>query len=355
MMTSENIGIFTDMGWTECRPTLRNDLRLTAKERRLLLWIVDLLLVNGMLLAAVTLWNGFVPSPESVLANIKWFATISVLWLVTGTILDIYNLVRAANIANILPNVGMAALLSTLLYLVIPWLSPPLERRIYALGLVLLTTVSLITWRIFYARVLVHTAFALRALVVGSGESALALAHVIAPVDQGNDTHSACYIGYEIVGRVVDSAAETTNAEIPILGDIRGLVYLARQHAVDVIVLACKDEHELSPDVLEILLDCRELGFRISSFASVYERLTGRLPVEYAHCDLKLLLSPADNPAFRLYLATKRALDVLMALVGLLALGLLLPFVALGNALTSPGHFFYRQERMSKVVAPLQY
>jgi len=75
----------------------------------------------------------------------------------------------------------------------------------------------------------------------------------------------------------------------------------------------------------------------------VYERLTGQLPVEYLHCNLSLLLSPSNSPTTRLYHAAKRLMDIVMALVGLAFLALLLPFVALANALSSPGPLFYRQ------------
>jgi lipopolysaccharide/colanic/teichoic acid biosynthesis glycosyltransferase len=117
---------------------------------------------------------------------------------------------------------------------------------------------------------------------------------------------------------------------------------------VDEIILNLEEGHGFPMEAQEVLLDCRELGLRVSSLASIYERLSGRLPVDYARYDSQLLLSPADTPAFRLYQATKRALDVLIGIVGILVLGLLIPFVALANVLSSPGPLFYRQERLGK-------
>jgi lipopolysaccharide/colanic/teichoic acid biosynthesis glycosyltransferase len=50
-----------------------------------------------------------------------------------------------------------------------------------------------------------------------------------------------------------------------------------------------------------------------------------------------------------LYVAAKYCLDMALALVGLLFLGVVvLPLVAIANALTSPGPIFYRQERLGK-------
>ena len=348
-MTSENEDLRQDAEWAESQLVSRSGWRFTVNERKTLLLGMDLLLVNGMLLLAVIWWNGFVPSLASLWDHNKWFLTISALWLIVGTVLDIYNLARVVSKTNIITNIGMAAILTTLLYLAVPWFSPPVERRVYVVSLVFMVTGALIAWRIFYARVLVHTVIFSRGLVVGSNASALALADVINQMAQGDAANSSSHMGYEIVGRVVDAAPATTSADVPVLGDMLNLVRLARQHAVHEIILAPETGHSLPPEVLEILLDCRELGLQVSSLSSVYERLTGRLLVDYARYDLQLLLSPEDSPTFRLHRAVKRTVDVLLALVGVLLFGLvLLPFIILGNALISPGPLFYRQERMGK-------
>ena len=90
------------------------------------------------------------------------------------------------------------------------------------------------------------------------------------------------------------------------------------------------------------------MGWRVSSLAEIYERLSARLPVEYAVRDVQLLLGRGEGSADRLYLASKRAMDVLLAAAGLLPLALIMPWVALGNALFSPGPLFYRQQRVGK-------
>jgi lipopolysaccharide/colanic/teichoic acid biosynthesis glycosyltransferase len=70
--------------------------------------------------------------------------------------------------------------------------------------------------------------------------------------------------------------------------------------------------------------------------------------VEYAERDLSLIASAPDNPGQRLYQISKRFVDVTLALIGLLAMGVMIPFVALANALTSPGPLFYRQHRITQ-------
>jgi exopolysaccharide biosynthesis polyprenyl glycosylphosphotransferase len=347
-MASEEMWMQQNVEKTVARNAPRKNWRLTAKDRRLLLLMVDLLLVNGMLLASVMLWNGFMLTPASLLSHLKWFVTLTVLWLVLGTILDVYNLARASSTSSILASVGIAALLSTLLHLMIPWLSPPIFHRSYAFGFVLLTTTALTAWRVFYAYVLGHTAFRQLGIVVGGDVPAAALKQMLHQTTEGDDANPFRGAGYEIVGRVVDKSHQEANDDLPVLGDTQNLVRLVRQYGVDEIILNLEEGRGFPLEAQEVLLDCRELGLRVSSLSNVYERLTGRLPVDYARYDSQLLLGAADTPAFRLYQAGKRALDVMIGLLGLLVLGLLIPFVALANALTSPGPLFYRQERLGK-------
>ncbi len=347
-MTPEETWTQPDTKKTTAHNAPRRGWRLTAKDRKLLLWLVDLLIVNGTLLTTVALWNGMTPAEIFSLGNLKWFATITVLWLGMGTVLDVYNLARSASTFRVLGSVISAALITTLLLLAIPVLSPPVLRRTYAFGLVALTTILLTVWRVFYAAVLGHTAFRQLAIVVGDNAPVAMLKQMLHQTGASDDANPFCGAGYEIVGCVVDQLRPEASGDLPVLGETQNLVRLARQYGVDEIILNLEEGCGFPQEAQEVLLDCRELGLRLSSLSSVYERLTGRLPVDYARYDSQLLLSPPDTPAFRLYQAAKRSADVLVALVGMAVLGALIPLVALANALTSPGPLFYRQERLGK-------
>jgi lipopolysaccharide/colanic/teichoic acid biosynthesis glycosyltransferase len=81
---------------------------------------------------------------------------------------------------------------------------------------------------------------------------------------------------------------------------------------------------------------------------SLYERLTGRVPVEHAGRNLHVVLPLSDSPMQRAFGAAKRLVDILAGLVGLAVLGLAVPWIALANALWSPGSLFYRQSRVGR-------
>jgi exopolysaccharide biosynthesis polyprenyl glycosylphosphotransferase len=334
--------------WAIKVPPRRTGLRLSTTDRKWLLLGADLLIVNATLAAVVILWNDLPLESFMQGAQVKWFVTLTCVWLIIGTVLDVYNLARAASTSAIIGSAGSAACVTALVYLAIPWLTPPILRRSYAFGLVTLLTGTLMTWRIFYARMLVQPFFRHYGLIVGSSPASLDLARAIQRAGQGGDANPFRGSGYEILGQVTDAAVSDPTGDIPVLGDMQKLMRLARQSGVDEIILANANEHELSLEAREVLLDCREVGLRISSLANVYERLTGRLPVHFAAYDVQLLLSPDDSPSARLYGASKRGIDIVLSLLGLLGLGVILPLVALANALGSPGPLFYRQQRIGK-------
>jgi lipopolysaccharide/colanic/teichoic acid biosynthesis glycosyltransferase len=56
----------------------------------------------------------------------------------------------------------------------------------------------------------------------------------------------------------------------------------------------------------------------------------------------------ADTFSERFYELGKRALDIVLALLGLVGMGVLIPIIALANRLTSPGPLFYTQERVGR-------
>jgi len=120
---------------------------LTLSERRWLLTLGDLLAVNSALIVAAAIWQDFPLSPVPLLASFKWFATLSVVWLILGSALDVYDPARAASTAYSLLNSGVAALVVGLVYQLIPWFAPPLGRRLFFFGLAGFMVLGVTVWR----------------------------------------------------------------------------------------------------------------------------------------------------------------------------------------------------------------
>jgi exopolysaccharide biosynthesis polyprenyl glycosylphosphotransferase len=313
---------------------------LTVCERRWLLILGDLLAVNAALGVA---WLIGYRSPlflGSLQASCIWSATLCVVWLTLGFALDVYDPARAASTTHSLLNSGVAAAVAGLVYQAIPWLTPPLSRRLFFFGLVGCMVLGVAAWRLAYVRLFFQPSFQRRALIVGQDATAQRLVDDLQAAANAERANPFRGTGYQVTGFV----GKLPVGEAPALDPAHSLVSFIRTSGVDEVLVA--EGASLSPAFHEALLDCREIGIRVTPLSVAYERLTVRLPVEYAERDLSLIASAPDHPAQRLYQLAKRFMDVALALIGMLGMGVLIPFVALGNALTSPGPLFYRQQRI---------
>ncbi|MCU0507591.1 MAG: sugar transferase [Anaerolineae bacterium] len=324
------------------RPRLRA--QLAPNERRALLALVDLFVINGALLIALQLWQGFTPGTEIVLGLAKWWLTLSVLWGAFAITFDLYNLARAASVSSIAGSTATAAALTALAYVLIPWLTPVIDNRSYVFGFGALAIFFLTSWRVIYARWLASGSFYRRILILGTGKTAH---HLAAELDEGLRSERANPYrgtGYQVIGLVAPPGERADDARV--LGEVNDLVSIARELDIEDVVVAIESDCGMGPEVYEALLDCRELGIQVSSVEAISERLTSRLPVEYARYDLAALLNLRDQPVIRLYLVFKRFFDICFSLLALVFLAFLAPVIALVNRLTSPGPLFYEQERI---------
>jgi exopolysaccharide biosynthesis polyprenyl glycosylphosphotransferase len=123
---------------------------------------------------------------------------------------------------------------------------------------------------------------------------------------------------------------------------------LVLEHEVDEVILAVTHRHAIADDLWDALLRCREAGMRVTPMLRLYERLLGRVSVDFVGRDFHMILPESDEPGSRFYATAKRAFDCILAVAGLPFLGILSLGVAVTNALTSPGPLFYRQERVGR-------
>lgn len=351
-MNSEHLGTHPTIRFAGARAesTSRAIVRLTLAERKLLLLALDLLLINVSLLLAATIWVDFRPSITMLIAYAKWFVTLSLVWWICATVLDIYDLERATKANGRITASGLAALLTAIIYVLIPVLTPRIASRSYVLGFVVLSTMSVVVWRFVYTKSLSQSAFQRHVLIVGTGSAAQVLFRELTEARKGGKINPWSDFGYQIVGLVPEPNAYENASEtgLPVLGNISEIVRIARQYHVDEIAVGLNEECGVDPKTYDALLDCSELGWQLSTLPSLYERLTARLPVEYATHDLETLSAHGETAGYHIYRASKRLMDVILALAGCIPLGLVIPWVALGNALFSPGPLFYRQQRVGR-------
>jgi len=330
-------------------------LRLAPSERHWLLRITDLLILNLALMATLALRLPYRFGLSAVRQAPLYFALLSFLWLVWSAFFDCYDLRRSSELGQAVWAAGRAALMSAVTYLVIPYITPDLlSSRLSSVIFVGLLTVSLPLWRGLYAAVFFQPTFQQRILIVGAGKCGAELARALVATPQPGDRRTG--LGVQVVGFIDDDPgkAGAQVAGIPVLGDRHALRRMITEHRIDIVVLAITHVPAVHPDLFQILLGCREQGIELEPMVRIYERLTGRVPVDHAGSNLDVILPAAQPAGRRLFLLLKRLTDVVLACLGLLATAMLSPWVALANRATSPGPLFYSQIRVGKGGRPFR-
>ena len=324
-------------------------LRLNVSERRLLLAVVDVLLLNAALFVVLSI-RGTVGFSLAILSEApEYFILLTVLWWIWASFFDCYSLPRTADASQSAWATARAGLLTALVYLAIPLYTPHLPAsRLSSLLFVGSVSASIPAWRLIYATVFSQPSFQRRVLVVGAGQSGAELARVLtATPDHGNPYAGS---GYRMVGFVDDdpSIGHTRVEGMPVLGNRYDLAALIRDHSVDLLVVAITHTPEIHPELFQLLLDCREQGVGLESMTSLYERLTGKVSVEHAGRDLAVVMPATDSPVQHLFSFAKRVFDLVVGIFGLVLLALVAPWVALATAISGPGPLFYPQVRVGK-------
>jgi len=322
-------------------------LSLNFAERRLLLWVADIVALNTSLLLALALRFPYAFSWRTMREVPVYFLLLTALWFVWASFFDCYELAATADASESIWRTARAGLFTALCYLLIPrWTPYFLPSRLSSLVFVGLVTLSIPIWRVLYAVVFVQPAFQRRVLIVGAGSAGSELARLLtATPAQGNPFAGS---GHYVVGFVDDDPdkAGKTVEGLPVLGDRSSLLRLVDVLQVDKVVLAISHSDTVDPGLLKSLLDCREQGLPLVPMTVLYEQVTGRVPVEHAGAKLHVVLPLEDSATQRLFGALKRLGDLVIGTVGLLVVAMIAPVVALINAIWSPGPLFYWQMRV---------
>lgn len=328
-------------------------LRLEISERRLLLRIGDLALTAIAVFGALWVWARLADRSLDmglVREQIGWVALIGIGWTLWMMLADMYNLRLVARVGPSMRRILLGGLALLFAYLILFFVlsrapvtgmlaaietgAPPL-RFAPALAIVALV-VLMVIWRMAYIRVLGAPHARRRLLILGAGRAGSILSHVIL---KGHSPY------YEIVG-FVDDTPQTRCAHIgsvPVLGGVDCLGDVVWERRVDEIVIA---SGEVSGEVLQVLMDCYENGVAITPMPLLYERLTGKIAVEHVGSQWYVALPLHSRPTRTAEAVMKRLLDLSGGIVLVVALLILLPFVALAIRLDSPGPVFHRQQRV---------
>ncbi len=340
--------------WTEAQPLIRLPLngadtapfvgaraRLLAPSRTqalTLLGDVGVLLASYVAVAELFDLDGGQPA-----RLVLWTGVLVCLWLGVAMNQGVYS---AGAIRHLIqgPYTGAkCTVVAGALFHVVPLVGGPVNSRITSFGVVALLVVGVVAWRLVLARLLARTRTLEDVVIVGTGWAGHTLAASIATTP-GSNLRVLGFINTDVTDRVRDIDGVPVH-EVARLSD---LVWTENGPAR--VVLADTDGAEAV--LYEQLTHLAESGVEIVSMASVYEHVTGRIPVRHlGNYWWAALPRPSGN---LVYQVSKRAIDVCGALAGLLVLGLVLPFVAWPLMREAGGTLFFSQIRLGHFGRPIR-
>jgi exopolysaccharide biosynthesis polyprenyl glycosylphosphotransferase len=251
---------------------------------------------------------------------------------------NLYDLRRASILREVIRGILLAAGIAVILYLAIYFTNEPgsLPRRgiLYFLGLVTLTT---LLWRLIYIRFFTLPALMRRVLIVGAGEGGHTL------VSQVKSTWPPPYL---VVGLIDDDPKKQGVAleGFPILGGNSVLLDVIETQMVTDLIVAIQGPME--GEMFQAVLDAQERGVEITRMPVAYEELTGRVPIRHLETDWLLRSFVDEVRVSAFYTMIKRLIDIIGAVVGLMVLIILFPWIALAILLETGRPIFIRQTRM---------
>jgi len=327
---------------------------MSLRERRFILILSDLILMNLVLLISLMLRGDTHLELMTLWTRSYWFLILGGVWLLFATVFGLYELNFAStNILNHMFKVLLATLSASTVYYLIPVLTPELpERRlaIYYFPLLMMTT--LLIWRMFFFQLSKNQLFTTSVLFVGGGATKLELQNLCDELEQLQTQHNAIG-GYQIIGLVDDQFnGDEKPTYIPYLGKISHLEQLIAEQQPREIVVVNGSSAEPGPETVQHLISCREKGHTLTRLADFYENLTQRVPGDQLGNQFVQMLPHEQSGARRLYRLTHRAFDLVIGAFGCLITLFLIPCIWVINRIVSPGPMFYSQERVGLAAKP---
>jgi exopolysaccharide biosynthesis polyprenyl glycosylphosphotransferase len=234
--------------------------------------------------------------------------------------------------------VGVAFILLAVVYAAFP------DSRLAQypfIGSFLVIAVILLPLRAALYAVMRHGPFVERVLILGTGRLAQGIVEEI---------EAQPHVGCAVVGALHERSGEVSLVKCPILGPVGRLRQAAAQTRAHRVIVALAERRGRLP-VTE-LLDCQSRDVLVEDGVAAYERLSGKVALEWL--SPSTLLFSDELRRSRRYLRMASAATRLMALVGFIVSLPAFVLIAIAIRLDTPGPILFVQERIGLLGKPFR-
>lgn len=256
---------------------------------------------------------------------------------------DIYDLRTIGSkveiLFRLLQALGAAAILLAGVFVLFPGMR--LGERVVEIS-ILATVFTILLWRFFVEWLNQAYGGGERILLVGSSNAVKDLAHEIKLRPD---------LPIQLLGTVSETAENGELIEgLKDLGSLEHLESIISENSPDRVIVALKERRQQLP--INMLLKKRMQGLLIEEASTLYQKITGKIPVESIHPS-SLIFSEGflQSPFRRAY---ARIFGLIGAVLALIVFGPLMLLVAIAIKLDSKGPVLYRQTRVGKNGKPFE-
>lgn len=331
-----------------------HNISISYQERRWLLYLLDILALNGGFLLSLYLREDYQLSLSLLGQNPDWLIFLNVAWFFIGYFSGVYDIERAGQFRTALLPSFSTGLFVTILFNFIPYIPPRLPpSRQPLLIAIFLPVLFLILGRVIYLTIFTQARFRRKIIIIGAGWAGRTIYQAL--VEYGQTL-------YDVVGFIDDDSTlsgskveikfgdqESENEQMvsaSVLGTSKELFDVIDQTGVSTVVIAIT--RGIGGELYQVLTTCLQREVEVIPMPLLYENLTGKVPVEHIgdHWSVSM---PLEQPGTRfVWHALKRAFDLFWSTLGLLLLIVFFPLIAIAVKLDSKGPLFYTQERMGR-------
>lgn len=335
------------------RPTRPVSLRFRPSEHRTLLLIGDLVASILAAAGAYYSWLGYawykliasgIPPLRAMAyfpsADVPfWFYFLPILWIIF--LVEIYDPHVAANRGRTLRGIAVAAFLGLVLYSLVflTFRDPESLPRIIVGAYLLLASLLTLIWRMFYIRFYTSSGLQRRMLVIGAGKAGRTLARLYQKMNPPP---------FQFIGFIDDDRDKIgKNFEsYPVFGNSEQMLQVIEEQRISDVVIGIMGV--MRGITFQRILDAQEDGAEIIPMPTLYEEMTGRVPIHHLESDwiVRSFVDQARVSGF--YELLKRFMDIIGGMAGMVVFFIVFPFAALATVIDSGLPIFYSQSRLGK-------